>query len=55
MKNKLRTIAEYQFFKELVEKHNMRIVEQKEIQIGTLIDRNNNVIIDTISIFEKNG
>jgi ubiquinone/menaquinone biosynthesis C-methylase UbiE len=42
-------------FKELVEKHNMKIVEQKEIQISTLIDRNNNVIIDTISIFEKNG
>jgi len=33
----------------------MKIVEQKEIQISTLIDRNNNVIIDTISIFEKNG
>ena len=43
------------FFKELVEKHNMKIVEQKEIQISTLVDRNNNVIIDTISIFEKNG
>ena len=43
------------FFRGLVEKHNMKIVEQKEIQISTLLDRNNNIIIDTISIFEKNG
>ena len=43
------------YFKELVEKHNMKIVEQKEIQISNTIDRNNNFIIDTISIFEKNG
>ena len=42
-------------FKELVEKHDMKIVEQKEIKISTLIDINNNFITDTISIFEKNG
>jgi len=33
----------------------MKIVEQKEIKINNLIDRNNNIISDTISIFEKNG
>jgi ubiquinone/menaquinone biosynthesis C-methylase UbiE len=43
------------FFEELIKKHNMKIVEQKEIKINNLIDRNNNIISDTISIFEKNG
>jgi SAM-dependent methyltransferase len=43
------------FFGELIKKHNMKIVEQKEIKINNLIDRNNNIISDTISIFEKNG
>lgn len=44
-----------ELFQKLVEKHNMRVVEQKPIQVSPSKDINNNPITDFITIFEKNG
>ena len=43
----------HELFKELVEKHGMRIIEQKPIQISPGNEYWGGV--DFISIFEKNG